>query len=206
MFDWDTEDLEEEEGLIEQTVTHPELPAAIPGVELEEEQVNNPVVEDNDITEAQEATAAAVNANIDQPANVITEEATHLPDVPTGVDEVTDEEMLEAITEEDEDEDDTEPELPTILPPITPIIQPLPTPLIHQRPQRTQKQPGKYNPSTGRNYEDGVMHINTNENKIEPMDEEEHMEHLIGVVLMQQYNLSKVLNKFGNKGKIAVTK
>ena len=32
------------------------------------------------------------------------------------------------------------------------------------------------------------------------------MEHLIGVVLMQQYNLSKGLNKFGNKGKIAVTK
>ena len=102
--------MEEEEGLIEQEITHPELPAEIPGVELEDEQVDNPVVEDINITEAQEATAAVVNANIDQPANVISEDVTHLPDAPTGVGEVTDEELLEAITEEDKEEDDTEPE------------------------------------------------------------------------------------------------
>ena len=111
-------------------------------MELEEEQVHDTLIKNNDIPEAQEATTAAVNANIDQPSNVITEEAPHLPDVPTGVDEVTEEEMLEAITEEDEDEDDAEPELPTILPPIAtplpilpPTATPLPTPLICQRPQ-----------------------------------------------------------------------
>jgi hypothetical protein len=50
------------------------------------------------------------------------------------------------------------------------------------------------------------MHINTEDTKVQPMNEQERNEHLIGIVLMQQYNLSKGLNKFGNKGKIAVTK
>ena len=50
------------------------------------------------------------------------------------------------------------------------------------------------------------MRINMTDNKLEPMNEDERMEHIIGVVLMQQYNLGKGLNKFGNKGKIAVTK
>jgi len=82
-FDWDNEDSEEEDNLIEQVITHPEIPAEFPGVELEEEQVQDLIIDITEATEAEEATAAAINANIDTPIYVIDEEATHLPDVLT---------------------------------------------------------------------------------------------------------------------------
>ena len=165
---------------MEETITHPELTAEIPGVELELElMTKHPIVEDTNITEAQEAMAAAANTNIEHPEILNNDKEVNLPDVPTGVDEVPHEEMFEAITEEDNAEDDAEeettvpPPIPTNIPTSSPIPIPITTP--NQRPQRTHKKPEKYNPSTGKIYEEGVMHINTTDHKAEPMNEEEHM-------------------------------
>jgi len=66
-FDWDNEDLEIEEGLVEDEA-HPDLPAEIPGVPLESD-FESDVIEQPEIRELDIAIAAARNANLADSSN-----------------------------------------------------------------------------------------------------------------------------------------
>ena len=66
-YDWDNDEFEEDEGLVEATpLTHAEITAEIPVIEMENEQmhVKESPVQDYDISTGQQAEAAADNANI----------------------------------------------------------------------------------------------------------------------------------------------
>ena len=67
-YDWDNDELEASEGLIEE-LAHPDLPAQFPGIELERE-LNNGATSAMTILEAsteQEAHDTAVNGNLIEP-------------------------------------------------------------------------------------------------------------------------------------------
>ena len=61
----------------------------------------------------------------------------------------------------------------------------IPPPLIRYRPSRSRKTPSTYNPSTGQDYEDGVINMNTEDREITLMTEEETLEHVFGIAMMQ---------------------
>ena len=54
----------------------------------------------------------------------------------------------------------------------------LPPPLIRDRPSRNRKTPSTYNPSTGQDYEDGVINLNAESREVTLMTEEETLEHV----------------------------
>jgi hypothetical protein len=90
-YDWDNEELEIEEGLVEDE-PHPDLLAEIPGVPLESDYESDDVVEVPEVTELEIAEQAARNANL-----AASREG---PDKVTGVD------LHPPIVIEDEDEQD----------------------------------------------------------------------------------------------------
>ena len=67
-YDWDNDEFEEDEGLVEDTpLTRAEIKAEIPRIEMENEQmhITESPVQDQDITTGQQAEAAAENAQIE---------------------------------------------------------------------------------------------------------------------------------------------
>jgi hypothetical protein len=220
-YDWDNDEVAEEEGMLEDE-PYPELAAEIPGIELEDEQVG-PVsaVQETEMSEAEMAIAAAVNSNLSEitgvPANDIpntVDEAMIVTDDEDGGDEEDDEveyvvhppcpdPVVEDLTNEgevdeppdladdsdSEDEDDDEPErFPD---------------RITDQPVRQRKKPDRYSPSL---YQEGQIHVNTEEHDVSPLTETKSIEDALGIIMLQQYNINKGLKMFGDRGATAVTK
>lgn len=59
---------------------------------------------------------------------------------------------------------------------------------------------------TGKRYADGVINVNTAKMEVEPMTEEDKDEHILGMILAQQFMMHVGLKKFGDRGEKAVTK
>ena len=76
-----------------------------------------------------------------------------------------------------------------------------------RRSTRTRQNPSPYVPSmTGKRYADGVINVNTAKMEVEPMTEEDKDEHILGMILAQQFMMHVGLKKFGDRGEKAVTK
>ncbi len=113
-YDWDNEDLEYNEGLIEPDIAHPDIPAEFPGIDLESEQPrHHQVVEVIDESKDECIYATQHNASLDD-----------LPRKPTGVSTAVDEIEVDNwadLPEEDDIYHDL-PTQPTIVVPLTPIL------------------------------------------------------------------------------------
>ena len=74
-FDWDNEELSENVGLVEEEqLVHPEIPAEIPGVEMEsdyEREGMGPVQEEPAPSPAELAAAAMRNAGLEETTGVL---------------------------------------------------------------------------------------------------------------------------------------
>ena len=173
------------------------------------------------MSEAELAIAAAANSNLSEitgvPAN----------DVPNTVDEIV-------LVTDDEDEEDDEVESVVQPPQLDPLVEDLtneeevdrPSDLaddndrededeeegdeherfpdrITDRPVRQRKKPERYSPSL---YQDGHIHVNTEEHDVSPLTEAERIEDALGIIMLQQYNINKGLKMFGDRGATAVTK
>ena len=53
---------------------------------------------------------------------------------------------------------------------------------------------------------DGTIHINLHDSRTLIMSEEEKMEHVLGIIMIQQFSLKAGLKKIGTKGEEAATK
>ena len=53
---------------------------------------------------------------------------------------------------------------------------------------------------------DGTIHINIHDSPTLIMTEEERTEHVLGIIMIQQFSLKAGLKEFGTKGEEAVTK
>ena len=246
-YDWDNDDLQEEEGLVEEIkeVAHPDLPAEMPGIDIEEEQPEaGPAVEEVEMSESELAAAAARNASIEmgaEPQTIVDE--TDVPDdddhvvyeidedsvedmfadvkqepvqqpgvLEQGVARAIDQppELMEPDSSDDEDSDEEDEDEQS-------EVQ-----RRSQRrryPARKREKTKTYVPSmTGKKYEEGVInvnvekvqsgviHVNVQDTKLPEMTKEERMEHVLGVILLQQFNLNAGLKKFGVRGEQAVSK
>ena len=128
-YDWGNDELTDDAGLMMDDVPHPDIPAEIPGIELESEQVEpGPAVETADVTDAEQAAAAAENAGFDD------------VDVapPTTVDEVIVIEDDSDPTEPDQNEDEQPDEDDKL--DLESIVH-------SNRPVRQRKAPSNYVPS-----------------------------------------------------------
>ena len=237
-YDWDNDELNDEEGLVEPEPTHPELTAEMPGIEIESEQIEpSDAVVEEEYSESELAAAAAENAEIEiggNPTNIIdeTENVPEASDVIEGEDvfydddEVPDEgvhdagvpaggvpeagvpdaevpsesishhearaeppEMIDPDSSDDEDSDDEDEGDE------------------RRYPRRNRNKPKTYVPSmTGKKYDEGYIHLNIQDEKLTPMSESEKKEHVLGVIMLQQFNLNAGLKKFGSRGEAAVSK
>lgn len=214
-YDWDNDDLADEEGLLELDPTEDlptdAIPAEMPGIELEED-LPSPVVEESEMSDAERAVAAIRN----DPG--VVDNAVALP-APTQVDE------------QDQDDDDSVVEIPSIRPPrvvheveddedddeVPNNNQDPPDPdgeeennpagLLLNRPRRNRRPPQNYMPTfQGQRYEDGVVHLNTEEYDMSPMSEIERQEQAFGIILLQQFGIRAGLRKFGKDGEKAISK
>jgi hypothetical protein len=112
LYDWDNDNLEDDKGLVDPDITHPDLPAKVPGINLESEQPHHhQVVEVIEKSDEEQVYAAQRNASLDD-----------LPYKTTGVSTAVDEVQIDQWT--DLPDDDIYHDMtthPTLLVPPTPI-------------------------------------------------------------------------------------
>jgi hypothetical protein len=134
-YDWDSAELAEDGMvLLEDEGSHPDIPAEMPGIEMEDEQIGPiPAVEDAENSDAEMATAAALNANI--PVGTGTEQTQSIDcDIP-GVD-IT---GVPTIDEEDDDIDVIQG--PETIPPLITEIDDDDETIVAPRPTRNRTVP-----------------------------------------------------------------
>jgi hypothetical protein len=112
LYDWDNNDLEDNKGLVDPDITHPNLPAKFPGINLKSKQPHHhqvvKVIEESD---NEQVYTAQCNASLDD-----------LPCKTTGVSTAVDEVQMDHWTDlPDDDKHHDMPTHPTPVVPPTPI-------------------------------------------------------------------------------------
>ena len=113
-YDWDNDDLEDDEGLVEEEEqAHPNIPAQLPGIELEAEQPGETqAVQEDFTTDAEIMHAAAVNAGIDHKTTGVSSAVDEVIVIEEDDDDIVapPSQVLDMVEDEDEEEDDVEEE------------------------------------------------------------------------------------------------
>ena len=211
-FDWDNDDMEDV-GIVENEMIYPNIPAEFPGLLFDREVSNDVIEAEPDLSDAEKAHAAAVNADIEE---------VNTPGVSSLIDEVIidddddDDEYyqserfagvlptkveqeavtIEEVVDEDEMEDEeemSEEELGAILPT-----------------KRSRKPVQRMNIATTntKSYDDNtnVININIHEDVPRRLSEDEQVLQVLGVIMTQIYNIKNGIRKFGERGSESVMK
>ena len=74
---------------------------------------------------------------------------------------------------------------------------------ITDQPVRQRKKPDRYSLSL---YQDGHIHVNTEDHDVSPLTESEWIEDVLGIIMLQQYNINKGLKMSEDRGATAAAK